>query len=79
MTDTPERPLPADMDATDRSADPKPERPISAAPSPEANNQPEGGARSFAARDLQENGAEGEVRAAPGSDAEQANQAPHVG
>ena len=69
-----DRPLPADLDATDRRADRAPDRPISAAPSPEGNNRPEGPRPDLSARDLQE-----DVQASPGSDADQAAEAPKVG
>ena len=80
MTNAPERPLPDSMDATDRGADPAPERTISAAPSPEGNDRPEGEPRSLSARDLQENASDEEpLETRPGSDADQAAEAPHVG
>jgi hypothetical protein len=69
-----DRPRPKGMDATDRAADSKPGRNISAAPSPEGNDRASGEPRSISARDLQ-----GESEAEPGSDADQANQSPHVG
>ena len=72
-----DRPLPADMDATDRAADPRPDRSLSAAPSPEGNDRASGEPRSLSARNLQQD--DGKVDAEPGSDADQANEVPHVG
>jgi len=80
MTSAPDRPLPGGMDATERGADPRTSRPLSAAPSPEGNDRAEGPPPSLSARDLQENSAQGEpLEAEPGSDADQANEVPHVG
>ena len=78
MTSAPDRP--GDMDATDRGADPRPERTMSAAPSPEGADRPEGPRPDLSARDLQDNAAQGgAVQARPGSDADQAAEVPHVG
>jgi len=54
---------PADAEATDRQ--------------PDARGSTSGAPRSLSARDLQEN--EGRIDAEPGSDADQANEVPHVG
>lgn len=74
-----ERPLPADMDATDRRADPRPERSLSAGPSPEGHDHPAGENPVLSARDLQEQSSDGPLEVEPGSDADQAAEAPHVG
>ena len=80
MSDTPsERSTPSGLDATDRRADPKPERSMSAAPSPEGRDPPSGENPTLSARDLQDNASQGRQEAAPGSDVDQANEVPHVG
>ena len=54
-------------------------RPMSAAPSPEGNDRAEGQRPELSARDLQTNASQDELEADPGSDADQANEVPHVG
>ena len=54
-------------------------RSMSAAPSPEGNDRPEGDRPDLSARDLQTNQGQDELNTTPGSDADQANQVPHVG
>ena len=77
MTDTrdegSERQLPEELGARESG------RPMSAAPSPEGNDRAEGPRPDLSARDLQANASQDELEAAPGSDADQANEVPHVG
>ena len=68
-----DRPLPDDMAARE------PDRSMSHAPSPEGNDRPEGQRPDLSARDLQANAGQDALEARPGSDADQANEAPHVG
>ena len=48
-------------------------------PSPDGNDRPQGERPDLSARDLQANQGQDELNASPGSDADQANEAPHVG
>ncbi|HEX8568723.1 MAG TPA: hypothetical protein VF699_02205 [Caulobacteraceae bacterium] len=68
-----DRPLPDDLTARE------PERSMSYAPSPEGNDRPEGQRPDLSARDLQANAGQDELDTRPGSDADQANEVPHVG
>ena len=68
-----ERQLPEDLGASE------PARSMSHAPSPEGNDRAEGERPDLSARDLQANAGQDELNARPGSDADQANQVPHVG
>lgn len=68
-----DRPLPEDLGARETG------RSMSYAPSPEGNDRPEGPRPDLSARDLQSNAGQDELNAEPGSDADQANQSPHVG
>jgi hypothetical protein len=68
-----DRPLPDDLAARE------PARSMSYAPSPEGNDAPEGPRPDLSARDLQDNAGQDDLISDPGSDADQANQVPHVG
>ena len=57
----------------------EPGRPMSAALSPEGNDRAEGARPDLSARDLQSNPGQDELNTRPGSDADQANEVPHVG
>jgi hypothetical protein len=76
MTSAPddsERRLPEDLGARETG------RPMSAAPSLEGNDRAEGPRPDLSARDLQANSGQDELETTPGSDADQANEVPHVG
>ena len=68
-----DRTLPGDLAARE------PGRSMSNAPSPEGNDRPEGQRPDLSARDLQVNAGQDELDTRPGSDADQANEVPHVG